>query len=566
MTADKQGSGPGAGPIDASGAGSHLEVELKFDVDEAIALPSLLDVESVAALEQPVEQHLEATYFDTPDLRLAQAGITLRRRTGGADDGWHLKLPKAKNERLEVHRPLGRAIRTVPKPLARLVRAYVRDQPLGPVATLSTRRIVHRLLDHEGGVLAEVADDHVVGTATAPSDSAADPASSKARREPGSGTPSGSAADGSPARHRPGSATPEVTSRWRELEVEQVGGARDLLAAVGEQLLAAGATPASSASKLARLLGDRVRPAPDPLSSLDASAPAGDVLRGYLAEQTTALMTWDPRARTDEPDAVHKMRVAARRLRSALATYRKLLDDTVTGPVRDELKWLGQVLGEPRDAEVMRARLRELVATLPAEVVLGPVRRRIDTTLRSHHREAHARLVAELDGTRYFELLDALDALVSEPPLTKAARGPADSVLPGRVAKTRKRVLRLAAQVEAADAADSTALCDHLLHEVRKAAKRSRYAGESVEAVLGAKATKFAARMEHLQEVLGKHQDSIVTRALLRELGAQAHGAGENAFTFGVLHGIEHGHGERAEHEYTAALEAACAKRPKWLR
>ncbi len=547
MTADKQGSGPGAVPVDASGAGSHIEVELKFDVDEAIALPSLLDVESVAALEQPVEQHLEATYFDTPDLRLAQAGITLRRRTGGSDDGWHLKLPKAKNERLEVHRPLGRAIRTVPKPLAGLVRAYVRDQQLGPVATLSTRRIVHRLLDHEGGVLAEVADDHVVGTAAAPSGSAADPA-------------------GAAARHRPGSTPPEVTSRWRELEVEQVGGARDLLAAVGEQLLAAGATPASSASKLGRLLGDRIRPAPDPLSSLDGSAPAGDVLRGYLAEQTAALMTWDPRARTDEPDAVHKMRVAARRLRSALATYRKLLDDTVTNPVRDELKWLGQMLGEPRDAEVMHARLRELVATLPAEVVLGPVRRRIDTTLRAQHREAHARLVAELDGTRYFELLNALDALVSEPPLTKAARGPADSVLPARVAKTRKRVLRLADQVAAAEAADSTALRDHLLHEVRKAAKRSRYAGESVEAVFGAKATKFAGRMEHLQEVLGEHQDSIVTRALLRELGAQAHAAGENAFTFGVLHGIEHGHGERAEHEYTAALAAACDKRSKWLR
>lgn len=565
MTADKQGSGPGAVPVDASGAGSHLEVELKFDVDEAVALPSLLDVESVAALEQPVEQHLEATYFDTPDLRLAQAGITLRRRTGGADDGWHLKLPKAKNERLEVHRPLGRAIRTVPKPLAGLVRAYVRDQPLGPVATLSTRRIVHRLLDHEGGVLAEVADDHVVGTAAAPAVSARVDGWGEGRSGR-DGHQEAADPAGAAARHRPGSAPPEVTSRWRELEVEQVGGARDLLAAVGEQLLAAGATPASSASKLARLLGDRVRPAPDLLSSLDASAPAGDVLRGYLAEQTTALLTWDPRARTDEPDAVHKMRVAARRLRSALATYRKLLDDTVTGPVRDELKWLGQVLGEPRDAEVMHARLRDRVATLPAEVVLGPVRRRIDTTLRSQHREAHARLVSELDGPRYFELLDALDALVSEPPLTKAARGPADSVLPGRVAKTRKRVLRLADQVEAADAADSTALRDHLLHEVRKAAKRSRYAGESVEAVLGAKATKFAARMEHLQEVLGEHQDSIVTRALLRELGAQAHAAGENAFTFGVLHGIEHGHGERAEHEYTAALAAACDKRPKWLR
>jgi inorganic triphosphatase YgiF len=95
---------------------------------------------------KPVEHRLEAEYFDTQDLRLASAQVTLRRRTGGEDAGWHLKLPSATDERTEFHEPLGKVEEGVPEPLLKLVRVHTREQALGPVARLKTRRVVHRLL------------------------------------------------------------------------------------------------------------------------------------------------------------------------------------------------------------------------------------------------------------------------------------------------------------------------------------------------------------------------------------------------------------------------------------
>ena len=507
-----------------TGVDEHIEVEIKFDAAEDIGLPDLSEIPGVASIGKPLEQHLSATYFDTPDLRLARHGITLRRRTGGADDGWHLKHPKVGDARVEVHRPLGRSTRTPPRALADLVRVHVRDTRLVSAATLTTHRLATPLLDGRGAVLAEVADDRVEGQVA-------------------------------------GVASP-VT--WREIEVELVGGSRTILMAVGDRLRQAGAVPGSSSSKLARVL--RTVGAPGPWVNHDepeTRSDAGSILRAHLTEQVAALVRRDPLARIDAPDAVHKMRVATRRLRSALATFRPLLDRESIEPVRDELRWLGQVLGGPRDEEVMHARLLELLAAEPPELVLGPVRRRVDIELRARHRTKHRQLVAELDGPRYFRLLDELDALALRPPLTGQAAEPAVDVLPSLVARTRRRLLGLAAEADAAATADARAVA---LHDVRKAAKRSRYAGEAVAPVFGAKATRFAAEMERLQEVLGEQQDSLVTRGVLRELGVQAHLAGENGFAFGRLHGLEVGRAERAEAGYADALAAVAGKPPRWLR
>ena len=499
-------------------SGEQVEIEIKLDVPTDFVLPDLRGLPGVTDIGPPIEHELAATYFDTPDGRLARAGITLRRRTGGADAGWHLKHPKIDGARLEVHRPLGRSKRTPPRSLVNLARVHVRDSALLPVATLVTRRVVTPLLD-DRRVLAEVADDQVRGEL----------------------------ADGSNP----------VT--WREVEVELVDGERSLLEAAGVRLGDAGAVESASSSKLARVLG--AGELASERDDLDQST-AGAVVRQHLADQVSALVRWDPLARLDAPDAVHKMRVATRRLRSALATFRRVVDRAATDPVRAELKWLGQVLGGPRDEEVMHERLRDLLADQPKELVLGPVRRRIDLELGARHRVRHRAMVAELDGARYFRLLDALDALVAEPAFLEPAERPAADVLSRLVARARRRVLRLA------EAADHTAGSDDdlALHEVRKAAKRARYAGEAVAPVFGEKATRFAESMEHLQEVLGEHQDSLVTQQLLRQLGVQAHLAGENGFTFGRLHGLEAGRADRAEGAYAEALAAVAGKAPRWLR
>jgi CHAD domain-containing protein len=373
------------------------------------------------------------------------------------------------------------------------------------VATVHTRRVVHRLLDREGRPLAELADDTVTGQRLAA-----------------------------------GAGTAPAELAWREWEVELFSAEEALLDAVEERVLAAGARPAKSSSKLARLL-------PRP-SSEDGDRPwwavpkkhgrttAGEAVLAHLAEQVAELIARDPQTRRDLPDALHKMRVATRRLRSALSTFGPLLDRARTDPLRDELRWLAGVLGAARDAEVMHARLLSLVAAEPDDLVLGRVQDRIDTLMVQRHRTAHDTVITELDGERYLRLLDALDDLVARPPFQPDAGANASDLLPRLVRRTWRRLDR---RMSAAERTPRGAAQDELLHDVRKDAKQSRYAAEAVQGVCGRRAGRYAAAVTELQESLGDFQDGVVTREVLRELGAQGHLAGQNGFTFGRLHALE---------------------------
>src|SRR4051812_49755983 len=144
----------------------HLEVETKYDVDEAFVVPDVAGLAGVASVDAPVEHQLEAVYFDTADLRLLRSRVTLRRRTGGPDAGWHLKLP-AGVARREVHAPLDRASSEPPEAVIAPVTGILRSARTAPVATVRTRRMVTSLLDADGHVLVEVADDTVTATAFA---------------------------------------------------------------------------------------------------------------------------------------------------------------------------------------------------------------------------------------------------------------------------------------------------------------------------------------------------------------------------------------------------------------
>jgi CHAD domain-containing protein len=502
----------------------HREVERKYEPPEHSRLPPLRDLPGVTTVDPPVWHDLEAVYFDTDDLALAAAGVTVRRRSGGDDTGWHVKLPAADGARDEVRAPLGRATRTVPKPLRSAVQVHVRDRPMGPVATLRTRRRTHRLLGDEGQVLAEVCDDSV--SANTPSD--------------------------------------DEPTTWREWEVELVEGEPGLLEAADTLLREAGAAPSASTSKLARVLGDRAARHPcGPRSRPSRDGPAAFVVHTRLCEQVAELKARDPQVRRDMYDGVHKMRVALRRLRSALATFRPLLDAEVTEPLRAEMRWLAGALGEARDAEVMHARLREMLAEQPRALVLGAVRRRVDTELGGAYKEAHAASLEAMETARYFALLDHLDALVADPPWTALAQQPAREVLPPRV---RRDVKRLRRRVDAVDDADSGPERDERLHEVRKAAKRVRYAAETLEPVYGGDATRLADATRWVQSALGNHRDSVLTTLVLRRLAVEAHRDGDNAFTYGVLHAHEQRRGVETEAEYVTAWENASRKKlRRWL-
>ena len=257
------------------------------------------------------------------------------------------------------------------------------------------------------------------------------------------------------------------------------------------------------------------------------------------------------------------MPVATRRLRSALATYRPLLAVDTIQALREELAWLGAVLGQPRDAEVLRDRLRASVAGLDDDLVLGPVAARIETQLTEIHRTAHQALVQALDSDRYLRLLADLETLADTPAFTDRARRSAYAELTRLVARACRRVDKAAAAAEHAEGAREYPTC---LHDVRKAAKRARYACESVTAVFGQPALELAGRMEGVQEILGEHQDSIIASQAIRDLAVAAFHAGENSFTYGLLHAAEANRAAAALQAYPEAL-GACQKRTarSWL-
>jgi inorganic triphosphatase YgiF len=309
------------------------ETERKYEFEPGTGLPSLHDLPSVAGESDLPEQTLEAEYHDTADLRLVRSSVTLRRRRGGSDQGWHLKLPLNGNARREIQLPLGRPGRRVPAELAGLVRAYTRGEALQPVALVTTKRRGRVLLDRASDSLAEVVEDEV------------------SARTMGKST---------------------TLTYWREAEIELTGGDAGLLKAADEQLRRTGLRPAGHPAKLARALADQLS-APEQEKRLTHASAAGDVVLAYARSQAAALQALDPMMRRDEPDSVHDMRVATRRLRSILKSARKNLGMPGTNRLRAELKWLG--LGEVRDNEVLAPYMQARLAEVAAEQLMGRSRR-----------------------------------------------------------------------------------------------------------------------------------------------------------------------------------------------
>ena len=529
----------------------HHEVDVRYTADDSFELPSLVELVTAAVGTVPpgdlplsdgvtAERRLEAVYFDTVDLQLTAGGLTLCRRTGGEHAGWYLEVPARAAGRSEVRLPPGRVPpgrtpRTVPEQLQSMVWAHTLGRPLQPVARTTTERTVRRLSDPSGQVLLEVTDDRVAAQRLLALD--------------GDGEAAG------------------APRRWREIEVEPGDGATEWIGAVDAQLQQRGLS-ATTSSTLARVLDGaaperRTASGADAGGGLTARSTAGEVVLAHLRQQVAQVRAQDLPVRLDAPDAVHKMRVATRRLRSALTTFKPLFDPAVVRPLRDELKWLAAELGAARDAEVMRDRVRTAVhgeSTTPTATAGADA---THAELDAAYRAAHDRVLAELDGDRYHRILTTLQELVEQPPLRKPAKARASKTLPALVARTHDRVRDL---VEAAETRPAGAEQEELWHDARKAAKQSRYAAESVEPVFGKDATAFATAMEAVQEALGEHQDSVLTRDRLRDLALHAPST-EVAFLYGRLHAQEEARSAQSHEHFTTAWKAAGRKSlQRWLR
>ena len=480
--------------MSTNGPSRYLEVERKFDVDASAQPPSFDGVAGIARIEHAETQSLDAVYFDTPGCDLASNRITLRRRTGGLDAGWHLKLPAGSDARTEVRLPLSsEAPHQVPAELLDVVLAIVRDRPVNPVAYISTTRQLQLLRDADDAVIAEFCDDQVSA---------------------------GRGADGSTAEQR-----------WREWELELVGdgGDAELMDRLCGRLLDAGAKPAGHGSKLARVLDTSPSELPP------------DPLHRALAEQLGELLEWDRAVRADADDAIHQMRVTARKIRSLLQASPDSFGLTGDAPVVGELRELGNVLGVARDAEVLADRYRSALDDVPPELVRGPIRERLVGGAEQRYRSGRRHALAAMRLPRYFRLLDALEAVIAQAPAADREPAPATVVTAGK--KVRKAA-------KAARHAHGAADRDEAVHRIRKRAKRLRYTADAA----GAKAV--SRRAKKLQSLLGDHQDSVVSREHLSQQAEAAHGAGEDTFTYGLLY----------QREAALALDARRQLQPKLVK
>jgi CHAD domain-containing protein len=454
------------------------EREDKFEVDTDWVLPPVMNlVPDGGRLDQEVRK-LDNTYFDTPSAGLRMFGVTLRRRVGGSETGWQLKVPDG-TSRTELQS--GSRAKTVPPTLAKAVAGLLAGERLAPVATLATTRTAYQVHNADGQLVLEIADDRVE-----------------------SGPPNGHS----------------TLNAWREIEVElgPAGKNKDLKRAA-KLLRRADATPSRIPTKLDRALGPLPR---DGQSGQIKSGTVGVLAAAYLATQCAVLASNDVGLRTGAP-VVHETRVAVRRLRSTLRVFSDVFSAGPADELNTELAWYADLLGEVRDREVLSSRMTKLIADLPPDHVRGPVEAEITKALAKERDDATQRLNAAMRARRYQHLMQLLRGWKSAPPLDDAAHRPDTAAVKYVKMAKRKADKRLR---EAGDDIER-------LHGARKAAKRLRYAAELAEPVDG-RMKGIANKAKERQTLLGEHQDAVVAARFLATISA-AEGDSESGFTYGVL-------------------------------
>ena len=558
---------------------SFLEVEAKFSVAESTQLPELTRLEGVDHVADTRHHALSAIYYDTEDLRLTHAKVTLRRRTGGNDDGWHIKIPSEAG-RTEIHAELGEPVDgryEVPSELLHQVRSIVRHNELTPIAQVDNKRTEMVLADADNKPVAEFCDDHVTAFSFLPGGE---------------------------------------QQSWREWEVELAGelpGTEEgtqFIRRATSLLIGAGARVSSSPSKLKSALGDSYANAPLPPAlvspDVDPDSPAAAVITALQANRDK-LVDYDPRVRRDEWDSVHQMRVATRELRSHLQTFHGIVVGPEIEKIEADLKELAGILGVARDAEVVEERWQKLLESEDSDTLDDSTREHIAQDMGTAYRRAHRRVVAALDSERYLELLESLDRLLADPPTADKQQESApvndDAEQTEELSSTEEGAASSESREDNAAAAEKakkkpekkskdksadmdTVMAQHLekaynklvkrhkkavenwdnpelslheredyFHDMRKAAKKLRYAAEAAGSATNLKTKRLYKACKQMQSVLGDFQDSVTSRDKLLELADSARRRGENTFGYGLLDQRERTIGLKALDDYAESFK-----------
>jgi CHAD domain-containing protein len=462
-----------------------IEREAKFQVDEGFELPDLNGVIADATADEPAERTVEDTYYDTEDLRLLRWGCTLRNRKR---KGWTIKLPRGVTRSALVRNEVtvrGRAGQP-PVGATDLVGPLTRGRPLEVIASLITRRTTRTWTDGNGGVLVELAEDSTT-----------------------SSTPDG------------------TVTAFHQLEVELMPGV-DITVLDGfiDTLVAAGARPDPAGLKVRKALGEPELGPPDVvLHPLSDEPSARDVIGRAVTSSVLQLLTELPAAVLGEdPEGVHQARVATRRLRSDLRTFRRLLDPAWVDSLQDGLRDLTRRLGAVRDIDVLSELFRQMVEDRPRIDPDGGAAIGALLEQRRHHHLDALRDHLRLGSTHQF--LDRLIGAAADPVTAENADEPAVDELPPLVARRWRKLARTVQALGPAPAADE-------LHRVRILTKRTRYATEAVAPAFGKAPRRMSRALARMQDDLGNRNDLAVAEHWLIDHAEQLPPAG--AFAAGRL-------------------------------
>jgi hypothetical protein len=492
------------------GVKSQVEIEAKFAVSPDNHVPDLTHISYVTNVLHQQTHNLSATYYDTTDLRLTRAKITLRRRVGGKDDGWHIKLP-ADYGRKEIHHDLTESEQVPPAVIAP-IGVLVRGASLVPIAQVDNQRHESILGDEYGVAIAEFCDDHVTAQSFLP----------------GGGT-----------------------TTWREWEIEVTETAQEheltekIIATATELFHAAGAVTSTSPSKLVMALGASINnvPLPTELKLPDPESPGYAVITA-LKRNRDKIIAYDSKVRNDEWDSVHQMRVATRELRSHLDTFDGIITSPHCQPLSAQLKQLATILGVARDAEVIAERFQLLADSVETGAVTKEDGDRLYASMRDEYRLAHQRILKALDDPRYFAMLNLLDEVLRKPEIKapSADNAPSQAILLDHLTEAYQRLYKRHKKAVKcwADAELPLHQRENYFHDLRKAAKKLRYAAEAVGDATEIDTGQLYKACKQMQTVLGDFQDSVTSRDKLYRKAEQARKAGEDTFIYGVLYQLEH--------------------------
>jgi CHAD domain-containing protein len=427
---------------------------LQFEAGDSFELPAV----GGRALPRRVFTEI---FYDTAGGRLGLAGFVLRRQIENGKGLWRLSVVCDGVPTLDVETPGGPA--GPPEELRELVSAASAGFELAPVLRART---------HATGLRVKAGSRSLAKISVA----------------------SITLLDGE-----------RTTGSFNEIELERLAATRKELARFESALRKSGAKPTNGAGPLEQALVREPQPElPLPSTSLEQ-------LRPYLREQYARMLAHDPGVRVGKnPEDLHQMRVATRRLRSVLNRAAPILDPAWVTEMRSELAWLGGELGPARDLDVLIPYLREEAGRLdPADrKALAPLFKKL-TNSRAVARRA---VLRALRSERYLALLASIEAAAAGPP-----PGGAGS-LRAEVKNEFKRLRKAMRQVEEEPT-------DEAIHQARIKGKRARYATELLEDELGKPGLKLLAAAKEFQDAAGEHHDAVVAeariRALLRGVRAQ---------------------------------------------